>query len=198
MCGGGGGWHECFRHTKITLQNFGILKGPTITHFPLKVPTRSWFDIVEAENESLAHMTQMANVIVSSTHDFRPSSMLLTPALAFQPGIDTFVHEMCVSEELSRTLLYLKLLKERAQLTGSPHATHCTSHLLSPAITQGRKRNKMVRVCGPCGSHALVFSLPFTCDLYIRYILLFDKVRTQHSADNSLDRAPSDVHCSSA
>ena len=123
-----------FRHTEITLQNFlrmqGYMKGPSITHFPVKVPTRSWFDIVEAENETMTHMSPMARVIVSDSLDFQLSSMICTPAAAFPPGIDVLVYNICISEQISRTLLYLHLLKERAQLTGTRHAIHCPSHLL--------------------------------------------------------------------
>ena len=130
-----GGHVDPFRHTEITLQNLlrmqGYMKGPTITHYPVKMPTRSWLDIVEAENDSLAHMSHMASVIVSHLLDFQPSSMIPNPAAAFLPGIDVLVYKISIGEELSRTLLHHQFLKERAQLTGSPHAIHCTSHFLS-------------------------------------------------------------------
>ena len=96
-----GGHVDTFGHRELKLQKIlrmqGIPKGPDITQFPFKMPTKSSLDKVEAENKGLPHMTLMANFIVSPAHEFQPSGMLFTPASAFQTAIDTFIHERCVS-----------------------------------------------------------------------------------------------------
>ena len=65
------GWFiDTFHHTKITMTSFlrkqGLLPGPVIKHYPVKLPTKIWFSIVEQEAAEHALEKQMANVLLST------------------------------------------------------------------------------------------------------------------------------------
>ena len=155
-----GGNVDPFHDSDITLQNFlrmqGLLKGPAISHFPAKTPTKnwsasamvklpskSWFELVEDEQSVNDHLETMAAVLLQSADIFSsPSALSISSAFsAISPtvpdlptdlhlGFDLALYTSAMVENASRLPIQTQLLKERAQLTGSASAIHCTSHLL--------------------------------------------------------------------
>ena len=155
-----GGNSDPFHHSDVTLQQFlrmqGLLRGPAISHFPvktstqnwsesamIKLPTTSWFDMVEDEQSVNDHLDHMAAILLQSADIFSSPSALSTPS-AFSEipptvpdiprdlhlGFDLAFYTSAMVETASRLAIQTRFLKERAQLTGSAPAIHCTSHLL--------------------------------------------------------------------
>ena len=129
-----GGYIDPFHHTEITMTNFlrmqGLLRGPVITHYPVKLPTKSWFRIVEQEAAEHALENQMTNVLLSTAQQFSSTEELGCLSSELPPLQDLCLYNTCIFESMSRNIIQLQLLKERTQLTGSEPAIHLASHML--------------------------------------------------------------------
>ena len=129
-----GGYIDPFHHTEITMTNFlrmqGLLRGPVITHYPVKLPTKSWFRIVEQEAAEHALENQMTNVLLSTAQQFSSTEELGCHSTELPPLQDLCLYNTCIFESMSRNIIQLQLLKERTQLTGSEPAIHLASHML--------------------------------------------------------------------
>ena len=129
-----GGFIDPFHHTEITMTNSlrmqGLLQGPVIKHYPVKLPTKSWFSRVEQEAAEHALENQMANVLWSLAQQLSSAEELSYPSSELPPLQDLCLNNTCIFESMSRSIMELQLLKERKQLTGSEQQIHLTSHML--------------------------------------------------------------------
>ena len=129
-----GGYIDPFYHTEITMTNSlcmqGFLRGPVITHYPVKLPTKSWFSIVEQEAVEHALENQMTNVLLSTAQQFSLTEELGCHSSELFPLQDLCLYNTCIFQSMSRNIIQLQLLKERTQLTGSGSAIHLASHML--------------------------------------------------------------------
>ena len=112
------------------LRMQGLLRGPVITHYPVKLPTKSWFRIVEQEAAEHALENQMTNVLLSTAQQFSSTEELGCLSSELPPLQDLCLYNTCIFESMSRNIIQLQLLKERTQLTGSEPAIHLASHML--------------------------------------------------------------------
>ena len=106
----------------------------------VKLPPKSWFDLVEDEQSVQEHKDCMAAILLQSADIF--SSPLSSCAFSeTPPTVSDLPTDLNLSfgpafytsagvESASRPVIQTHVLKERAQLTGSAPAIHCTSHLL--------------------------------------------------------------------
>ena len=145
------GWREddIKRHgarvnSDVTLLNFlsmqGLLRGPVCSHFPvktstknwsqsttIKLPPKSWFDMVEDEQSDQDHMEYMAAILLQSADIFSSLSALSTSSVfseipATMPELPTYLHlsfdlafdTSAMVENASRLAIQTQFLKRGA------------------------------------------------------------------------------------
>ena len=104
-----GGYIDPFHHTEITMTNFlrmqGVLRGPVITHYPVKLPTKSWFSIVEQEAAEHALENQMTNVLLSTAQQLSSTEELGCLSSGLPPLQDLCLYNTCIFESMSRNII---------------------------------------------------------------------------------------------